>query len=71
MQLDTTYKDTWSTPPSKITININYKDTLFEWANITPIRGESTFETLRTLRNDIIENVKSSTQILEEYHMAT
>ena len=32
---------------------INYKDTLFERANLTPIRGEPTFEMLHKLRNEI------------------
>ena len=40
--------------------NINYKDTLFERANLTPICGELTFETLRKLRNEIKANTKSA-----------
>ena len=34
-------------------ISINYKDTLFERANFTPIRGKPTSETLHKLRNEI------------------
>ena len=34
-----------------MTSNINYKDTPFKQANLTPIRGEPTFETLYNLRN--------------------
>ena len=34
-----------------MTINIKYKDTLFEWANLSPIRGEPTFGTLHKLQN--------------------
>ena len=39
--------------------NINYKDTLFEQANLTPIRGEPTFKTLHKLWNKIKSNAKS------------
>ena len=42
-----------------MTNNINYKDTLFEWSNLTPICGEPTFETLHKLRNEIKANAKS------------
>ena len=36
-----------------MTSNIYYKETLFERANLTPIRGETTFETLHKIRNEI------------------
>ena len=39
--------------------NINYKDTHFERANLTPICGESNFETLHNLRNEIKANDKA------------
>ena len=39
--------------------NINYKDTLFEQSELTPIHGEPTFETLHKLQNDINANTKS------------
>ena len=39
--------------------NINYKDTLFERANLTPIYGEPTSETLHKLRNEIKANAKA------------
>ena len=39
--------------------NINYKDNLFDRSNLTPIRGEPTFETLHKLRNEIKANAKS------------
>ena len=42
-----------------MTSNINYKDTLFKRANLTPIRGEPTFETLHKLQNEIKANAKS------------
>ena len=45
--------------------NKNYKDTLFERANLTPIRGEPTFKTLYKLRNDIKANAKSVCSNLE------
>ena len=38
---------------------INYKDTLFEQANLTPICGETTFEMIHKLRNYIKANAKS------------
>ena len=38
---------------------INYKDTLFERANLTPIRGEPTFETIHKLWNEIKSNAKA------------
>ena len=53
MQLTTTYLDIWSTSSSTITRNINYKENIFEKANLTPIRGEPTFETLHKLWNEI------------------
>ena len=42
-----------------MTSNINYKDTLFEQASLTHIRGEPTFETLHNIWNDIESNTKS------------
>ena len=46
MQLTKKKIDSWSTPSSTMASNINYKDTLFERANLTPIRGKPTFKTL-------------------------
>ena len=40
-------------------ISINYGETLFEQANLTPIRGEITFKTLHKLQNNIKSNAKS------------
>ena len=37
---------------------INYKYTLFDRANLTPIRGKPTFETLHNFRNEIKANSK-------------
>ena len=59
MQLNTTYLDRWSTPPSKTTKHINHKDNLFEKSNLTPIRGKPTFETLYMVWNKIKENANS------------
>ena len=59
MQLNTTYLDSWPTPSSTMKRNINYKDTLFERANLTPIYGEPTFKTLHKLRNEIKANAKA------------
>ena len=42
-----------------MTSNINYKDTLFERSNLTPIRGEPTFKKLHKLRNEIKTNTNS------------
>ena len=39
--------------------NIDLKDTLFDRANLTPIRGEPTFETIHKLWNEIKANVKA------------
>ena len=39
--------------------SIHYKDTLFEQANTTPIRGKPTFETLHKLQNEVKANAKS------------
>ena len=39
--------------------NINYKDTLFEQTNLTPTRGEPTFETLHKLCKEIKANTNS------------
>ena len=44
---------------STMTSKINYKDTLFKLANLTPIRGKPTFETLHKLRNEIKANAKA------------
>ena len=38
---------------------INDKDNLFKRANLTPICGKLTFETLHNLQNEIKENAKS------------
>ena len=52
MKLTTTkYIDSWSSPSSTMKSSINYKDTLFKLANLTPIRGKPTFETLHKIRN--------------------
>ena len=40
-------------------ININYKDTLFERANFTPISGKPTFKTIHKLWNEIKEKAKT------------
>ena len=39
--------------------SVNYKDTLFNQANLTPIRGEPTFEMIHKLRKEIKANAKS------------
>ena len=39
--------------------SINYKYTIFEHENITPVHGEPTFKTLHKLRNKINANAKS------------
>ena len=39
--------------------SINYKENLFERANLTPIHGKQTFKTLHKLRNEIKANAKS------------
>ena len=44
---------------STMTRNNKYKDTIFERSNLTPIRGESTFETLHKLRNEIKANTNA------------
>ena len=59
MKLITTWLDSYSKPPSTTTSNINYKDTLFERSNLTPICGKLTFETLHNLRNEIKANAKA------------
>ena len=52
-----------------MTSNINYNYTLFEQSNLTPIRGEPTFETLHKLWNEIKANAKSAySNIGEESH---
>ena len=40
-------------------ISINYKDALFNWANLIPIRGKPTFKTPQNIWNDIKANVKA------------
>ena len=42
-----------------MTCIINYKDTIFERANLTPICGETTFEALHTLWKEIKANAKA------------
>ena len=42
-----------------MTSYINHKDTLFERANPTPIRGELTFKTLHNIWNEIKANANS------------
>ena len=42
-----------------MTSTINYKDILFEWGNLTTIRGEPTFEMLHKIQNEIKANAKS------------
>ena len=42
-----------------MTSSTNYKDALFKIANLTPIHGKPTFETLHKLQNDIKANAKS------------
>ena len=59
MKLTTTYLDSWSESSSTTTSNINYKDTFFERANLTPIRGEPTFEALHNIWNEIKENAQA------------
>ena len=59
MQLTTKYLDSWSTLSSTMTSNINYKDTLFEQAKLTPFRGKPNFKTLNKLQNEIKANAKS------------
>ena len=38
---------------------INYKDTLFKRANLTPIRGKTTFEMLHKIQNEMKVKYKS------------
>ena len=38
---------------------VNYRDTHFEQANLTPIRGEPTYETVHKLWNEIKANTRS------------
>ena len=42
-----------------MTSNINYKDTIFEQDNLTPIRGEPTFKIIHKIWKDIKSNAKS------------
>ena len=59
MQIITTKLDNLSTPSSTMTSNVNYKDTLFEQANIATIHCKPTFETLHKLLNEIKSDAKS------------
>ena len=56
MKLNTIYPESLSLLPPTMSSSINYKDTLFELINLTPIRGEATFKTLLNLRNEIKAN---------------
>ena len=38
---------------------VNYRDTHFERANLTPIRGEPTYETVHKLWNEVKANARS------------
>ena len=42
-----------------MTTTVNYRDTRFEGANLTPIRGEPTYETVHKLWNKIKVNARS------------
>ena len=42
-----------------MTYTVNYRDTHFEQANLNPIRGEPTFETVHKLWNKIKANTRS------------
>ena len=42
-----------------MTSTVNYRDIHFELANLTPIRGEPTFETVHKLWNEIKVNARS------------
>ena len=44
---------------STMTSTVNYRDTHFELANLTPIRGEPTFEMFHKLWNEIKVNARS------------
>ena len=59
MQLTNKYLDIWSTPQFTMTSYINYKDTLFEQANLNPIRGKPKIETIKNIRNEIKAKSKS------------
>ena len=39
--------------------SVNYKDTVFERANLTPIRGKPTFEMLHKIQNKTKANAKA------------
>ena len=58
MQLTKTLLYSLSNPSSTMTSNKNYKDTLFERANLTPIYAKPIFETLHKLQNKIKANAK-------------
>ena len=58
MKLTATYLDSWSFPSFTMAIYISYKETLFEQAKITPIRGEPNLKTLHKLQNEIKAKVK-------------
>ena len=59
MKLTTTYLYGLSSLSSTMASTINYKDTLFKRANLTPIHGKPTFETLYKLWNKIKANTNS------------
>ena len=59
MNFNTTYLDSWSSPPSTIASYIHYGDTLFERANLTSIRCKPTYKTLHKLQNKIKASLKS------------
>ena len=59
MQLTTTQLASWSTLSYTITNNINYKYTISERANLTPIWGKPISKTLHNIRNKIKANAKS------------
>ena len=42
-----------------MTSTVNYRDTYFEQASLTPIRGEPTYETVHKLWNKIKANARS------------
>ena len=58
MQFTTIYLDSWSTLSSTMKSNIDYKENLFKRANLNPIRGKPTFETVHKIRNNIKANTK-------------
>ena len=59
MSITTTYIYCLSLMPYTMASSINYRYTLFEWANLTPISGKPNFKTLHKLWNKIKANGKS------------